>query len=149
MLARVREWMTDQKAGDVYQGDIAAGASHPTPSLRLNQREADLDTYSTEDSPPPDPVLARQPVSTEETWIRPLRALVGIVLLAVAWTGLLTMVVLVHNIASMPLRLWPPSFQILFPILELVAAVWVGLVTATSILVSSFLVWLALTERSW
>jgi hypothetical protein len=96
-----------------------------------------------------DPVSARQPVTAQESWIRPLRAVVGILLLAVAWAGLLTMAVLVHNVASMPLRLWPPSFRILFPILELVAAVWIGMVTATSVLVSSFLVWLALTERGW
>jgi hypothetical protein len=74
---------------------------------------------------------------------------VGIVLLALAWVGLVGIAVLVHGVADAPLKLGPPSLRLLLPVVQLIAALWIGLIVATLIFLGSFLIWLALTVRGW
>jgi hypothetical protein len=82
-------------------------------------------------------------------WIRLLRGVVGILLLALAWFGLVGVALLVHGATDVPLKLSPPSLRMLLPIAQLVLAVWIGFIAATLVLVGSFLIWLALTVRGW
>ncbi|MGO8951570.1 MAG: hypothetical protein ACLQUY_28735 [Ktedonobacterales bacterium] len=141
--------MSDETAEEVYQPDNPLAISHPVPALRLNQRETGLEMLDKEGSAPPEPSLSPQLGSGWMHWIRPLRGISGLLLVALAWAGLLVMVLLYHGATQMPLKLWPPNWSVLVPLVDLLAALWIGLVVAMSMLVGSFLLWLAITVRGW
>jgi hypothetical protein len=134
------------------QPDSSLVISHPVPALRLNQRDVELDVLkqdgSTMESESPAFAESRPPGGTR--WIRPLRGVTGILFLALAWLGLLIIVLLIHAAThDESLKLWPLGIQSLLPLVELVGAIWVGVAVAMSLLVGAFLVWLALTVRGW
>jgi hypothetical protein len=94
-------------------------------------------------------VTSRELAPHSFRWIRPLRGVVGILLLALAWAGLVVIALLAHAATGMPLRLWPPQLRLILPVVELTLALWIGLIVAVLILLGSFLIWLALTVRGW
>ena len=141
--------MSDEQAN---QSDSSLAVSLPMPALRLNQREVDLDVLrqdgSTEESDP----AAAPPVKTPNgtRWIRPLRGVTGLLLLALAWLGLLCIVLLIHAATyDQPLKLWPFGIESLLPLIEILGAIWLGVAVAMCLLVGAFLLWLALTVRGW
>jgi hypothetical protein len=141
--------MSDMQ-GDQSESPLAI--SHPMPALRLNQRDVELNMLRQDGSieGPESPTLAssRPPAGTR--WIRPLRGGAGILLLALAWLGLLTIVFLIHAaIHDEPLKLWPLGIQSVLPLIELLGVIWLGIAVAMSLLVGAFLLWLALTVRGW
>jgi hypothetical protein len=133
------------------QGDQSDGSlviSHPMPALRLNQRDVELNMLRQDGSLEEPESSSRPPAGTR--WIRPLRAGAGILLLALAWIGLLTIVLLIHAAThDEPLKLWPLGIQSVLPLIELLGVIWLGVAVAMSLLVGAFLLWLALTVRGW
>jgi hypothetical protein len=125
------------------------------PALRLNQRETAVDMLDVEGLSEPETSDADAGAKTKDAatplsgWIRPLRGVVGVLLLALAWVGLVAIALLAHGATDMPLKLWPPSLRMLLPVVQLIAAIWIGLIVATLIFLGSFLIWLALTVRGW
>jgi hypothetical protein len=122
------------------------------PALRLNQREVELDAlmqdgFAQDQEPSALPQL--KPTAATR-WIRLLRGVIGLLLLSLAWLGLVIIVLLVHGaMHEEPLKLWPLGIQSLVPVVELLGAIWVGVAVAMSLLVGAFLLWLALTVRGW
>jgi hypothetical protein len=145
--------MTDESGQGVHQSENPPVISHPMPALRLNQREAGLDMVGMEDQSESTPSKAEVEVLESAVpllrWIRPLRGVLGILLLALAWVGLVGIALLLHGATDAPLKLWPPSLRLLLPLIQVIAALWIGLIVAILILLGSFLVWLALTVRGW
>jgi hypothetical protein len=92
---------------------------------------------------------AKDVAASLSRWIRPLRGLVGVLLLALAWVGLVGIALLAHGATDAQLKLWPPSLRLLLPVAQLIAALWIGLIVVTLIFLGSFLIWLALTVRGW
>lgn len=133
----------------VHQPENSLAISHPMPALRLNQREVGLEVLPLEGSEGRAAPEASgfRPVSA--WWIRPLRGMTGLLLLALAWVGLLAIVILFRGAIQLPVKFWPLSLRPVLPVVELVAALWIGVTVAMSILVGSFLLWLALTVRGW
>ena len=141
--------MSDEQAS---QSDGPLVVSHPMPALRLNQRDVDL-AMLREDGSLEEPNSSAFPKSKPPNgthWIRLLRGATGILLLALAWMGLLIIVLLIHAAThEEPLKLWPLGIQSLLPVGELLGAIWLGVAVAMSLLVGAFLLWLALTVRGW
>jgi hypothetical protein len=122
------------------------------PALRLNQREVELDVLRqdgpTQESDPAAVPPVKAPNGTR--WIRPLRGVTGVLLLALAWLGLLCIVLLIHAAThDQPLKLWPLGIEALLPLIEILGAIWLGVAVAMCLLVGAFLLWLALTVRGW
>jgi hypothetical protein len=119
------------------------------PALRLNQREVELDMLRQDgSSQESDPATVKAPNGTR--WIRPLRGVTGLLLLALAWLGLLCIVLLIHAAThEEPLKLWPLGIESLLPLVEILGAIWLGVAVAMCLLVGAFLLWLALTVRGW
>jgi hypothetical protein len=145
----VRNAMSDMQ-GDQSESPLAI--SLPMPALRLNQRDVELDELMqdglSQDQEPSSRLHMKQPAGTR--WIRLLRGVIGILLLALTWLGLVIVVLLVRAAThDEPLRLWPLGIQSLMPLLELIGAVWLGVAVAMSLLVGAFLLWLALSVRGW
>jgi small-conductance mechanosensitive channel len=147
--------MSDESVQELHQSENSPVISHPMPALRLNQRETSVDIVDIEAQREPETSDAETGATTKDvvaplsSWIRPLRGVVGIVLLALAWVGLVGIALLVHGATDAPLKLWPPSLRFLLPVVQLIAALWIGLIVATLIFLGSFLIWLALTVRGW
>lgn len=121
--------------------------SRPMPALRLNQPELELAPVEGTAAPPvPTPPL---PPAASSRWIRPLRAVTGLLLLVVAWAGLLAIALLVHAAVGGPFTFPPAGLHPLLPIVELIVAVWIAAIVGMSILVGAFLLRLALTVRGW
>ena len=130
------------------QSDGSLAISHPMPALRLNQRDVELNMLRQDGSLEEPESSSRSPTGTR--WIRPLRGVAGILLLALAWLGLLTIVLLIHAAThDEPLKLWPLGIQSVPPLIELLGVIWLGVAVAMSLLVGAFLLWLALTVRGW
>jgi hypothetical protein len=149
--------MSDESIRRLHQSEDPPIISHPMPALRLNQRETSPDMLDSMEA-------QREPEKTSEadaaattkdvaaplsSWIRPLRGVVGILLLALAWVGLVGIALLAHGATDVPLKLWPPSLRLLLPVALLIAALWIGVIVVTLIFLGSFLIWLALTVRGW
>jgi hypothetical protein len=147
--------MSDEKDQGAHQSESPPTISHPMPALRLNQRDTSVDMLDMEGQRAAQASEAeggaRVPGVTAPgpRWIRPLRGVVGILLLALAWVGLVGIALLVHGATDVPLKLSPPSLRLLLPIAQLVLAVWIGFIVATLIFLGSFLIWLALSARGW
>jgi hypothetical protein len=147
--------MSDESVQELHQSENPPVISHPMPALRLNQREMSLNILDMEGQREPETFEDDTGAKTEDIaaplshWIRPLRGAVGILLLALAWVGLVSIALLVHGATDVPLKLWPPSLRLLLPVVQLIAALWIGLIVAILIFLGSFLTWLALTVRGW
>jgi hypothetical protein len=147
--------MSDESVQRLHQSENPPVISHPMPALRLNQRETSLDMVDMGAHREPETSQADAEATTEDvaaplsSWIRPLRGVVGILLLALAWVGLVGIALLAHGVTDVPLKLWPPSLRLLLPVAQLIAALWIGLIVVTLIFLGSFLIWLALTVRGW
>jgi hypothetical protein len=147
--------MSDESVQGLHQPENPQVISQPMPALRLNQRETSVDILDMEGLSEPETSESDVEVKTKDAaeplsrWIRPLRGVVGILLLALAWVGLVGIALLAHGVTDMPLKLWPPSLRLLLPVAQLIAAIWIGLIVATLIFLGSFLIWLALTVRGW
>jgi hypothetical protein len=147
--------MSDESVQGLHQSENPPVISHPMPALRLNQRETSPDMLDMEAQREPETSEADAGPSTKDfaaplsSWIRPLRGVVGILLLALAWIGLVGIALLAHGATDVPLKLWPPSLRLLLPVAQLIAALWIGLIVVTLIFLGSFLIWLALTVRGW
>src|SRR5215469_16049933 len=128
--------MSDEIAPGVHQSDNPPTRSHPMPALRLNQRETSVDMLDMEGQRAPQTseaeVGAEVPGVAAPTlsWIRLLRGVVGILLLALAWVGLVGIALLVHGATDVPLKLSPPSLRLLLPIAQIVLAAWIGFIVA-------------------
>jgi hypothetical protein len=134
------------------QPDSSLAISHPMPALRLNQRDVELNMLrqdgSIEEPKSSNLASSRPPNGTRS--IRLLRGVAGILLLALAWLGLLTIVLLIHAAThDEPLKLWPLGIPSVLPLIELLGVIWLGVAVAMSLLVGAFLLWLALTVRGW
>jgi hypothetical protein len=147
--------MSDESVQRLHQSENPPIISHPMPALRLNQRQASLDILDMEGQREPETFEDDIGAKTEDIaaplsrWIRPLRGAVGILLLALAWVGLVGIALLAHGATDVPLKLWPPSLRLLLPVVQLTLALWIGLIVAILIFLGSFLIWLALSVRGW
>jgi len=147
--------MSDESVQELHNAENPQVMSNPMPALRLNQRETSVDMLDLEGQRDPETygtdagAKAHDVVSPSYHWIRPLRGVVGILLLALAWVGLVVIALLAHGATDMPLKLWPPGLWSLLPIVQLTLALWIGFIVAVLIFLGSFLIWLALTVRSW
>ena len=72
------------------------------------------------------------------SWLRPFRMVSGVLLLTLAWMGLVGIVLLARMATEAPLSFLTPSLTLLLPVLELLAALWIGLAAAMAIVVGSF-----------
>jgi hypothetical protein len=94
-----------------------------------------------------EPVPSAAPGRT--TWhLRLLRLVVGLVLLVLAWGGVLGVVVL-GGAALHPAGSLRVVMNALLAIVELGGACWIGLATVTCIVAGAFSLSLALTNRDW
>lgn len=147
--------MSDESVQRLHQSENPPVISHPMPALRLNQRQTSLDILDMEGQREPETFEDDIGTKTEDIvaplsrWIRPLRGGVGILLLALAWVGLVGIALLAHGATDVPLKLWPPSLRLLLPVVQLTLALWIGLIVAILIFLGSFLIWLALSVRGW
>jgi hypothetical protein len=148
--------MSDESVQGLHQSENPAVMSHPMPALRLNQRETPfMDMLDMEGQREPETLEDDTRAKTEDIaapwprWIRPLRGAVGILLLALAWVGLVGIALLAHGATDVPLKLWPPGWRLLLPVVQLTLALWIGFIVAILIFLGSFLIWLALTVRGW
>ena len=81
-------------------------------------------------------------------WLRPLRALVGVLLLAVSWAGLMAAILLALNTLAVP----PHRHLIVRIALYIVGAIgaaWLGVVALAAVIAGAFCLTLALANRDW
>lgn len=81
-------------------------------------------------------------------WLRPLRALVGLLLLAVSWTCLMAAILLSLNTLAIP----PHRHVIVRIALYIVGAIgiaWLAVVALAAVIAGAFCLTLALTNRDW
>lgn len=127
----------DLSASDSKRRTWPAGV----PPLRLNRRTTRYDRRKSSDAPTYD--------STPPAHLRALRAFIGVALLALAWVGLLAVVVVGQMLWRRATSQRPLSFHLSLYILSLAATCWVAIVAIACIVAGAFSLALAVTRRGW
>ena len=129
------------------QGDVSASDSKRrtwpagVPPLRLNRRATRYNEGRRHSAPSYD--------DTPPTYLRPLRALVGLVLLTLAWVGLLVVVVVGQLVWRRLTSQRPLSFHLSLYVLSLAGTCWIAIVALGCIVAGAFSLALAITRRGW
>jgi hypothetical protein len=132
-----------QPRGEVTTAEDGKHRTWPTgvPPMRLNRRAA---RYSNGHRPG-----APQYDAAPPSYLRPLRALVGLVLLTVAWIALLAVFVVGHMLWRRATSARPLSFHLSLYVLSLAATCWVAVAAVACIVAGAFSLALAITRRGW
>lgn len=111
------------------------------PPLRLNRRAASFRVNP--------PAVEQNYDTSPPGYLRPLRALVGLVLLTIAWISLLAVVIVGQLLWRKLTSQRPLSFHLSLYALSLVATCWVAVVGVGCIVAGAFSLALAITRRGW
>jgi hypothetical protein len=114
---------------------------HGLPALRLNRISHRPAAQPHTEAPPDPPPHAPR-------YLGPLRFLIGLVLLVLAWAGALAVVMLVQA-ALQPATHQRAIIHAALVILELGGGCWIGLAALACIIAGAFSLSLALTGRDW
>lgn len=88
--------------------------------------------------------------TTSPPWLRLVRLLSGMLLLAVALGGVLVELILVTNLRDSLGHLFPASFQTLTTFaFDGIASLWLLAVVLGCLLTGAMSLWVALTRRGW
>lgn len=118
------------------------------PALRISRirRTGDPSQWAAALNQTPQPAVLQL---AAPTWLRPLRAGVGIALLVLAWGSLVAVALLATNLwAALPTRL-DPSINLLLYVVDVVGVCWLLVCAVASIITGAFCLMLALTRRGW
>jgi hypothetical protein len=114
---------------------------HGLPALRLNRISHRPAAHPHSEAPPDPPQHAPR-------YLGPLRFLIGLVLLVLAWAGALAVVLLVQA-ALQPATHQRAIIHAALVILALGGGCWIGLAALACIIAGAFSLLLALTGRDW
>ncbi len=81
-------------------------------------------------------------------FLRPLRALVGLALLGVAWAGMLAVALYIENLWDYLPRHFD-SYRVALYAFEALGAGWVGVLAVGCLITGAFSLTLAITSRGW